>query len=304
MNGSGATGAGDGQASGGVEARIAGRMRDLGGFEVRRVLPAQERQRVGPFIFFDHFGPVAFGPGQGMDVRPHPHIGLATVSYLFEGEIVHRDSLGSRQPIRPGDVNWMVAGQGIVHSERTSADVRAQGGRVHGLQCWVALPIDAEEVAPRFEHHPGATLPVVRHPGATLRVVAGSAYGLTAPIGVLSPTLYVDVELAAGAEVPVDDEHQERAVYVVAGSVVCQGQRIEPGVLTVLRPGAALSLVADQPARAVLIGGAPLAGPRHIEWNFVSSSSERIEQAKSDWRERRFPTVPDDAQERIPLPGE
>ncbi|HET6146563.1 MAG TPA: pirin family protein [Polyangia bacterium] len=299
---SGAEGTGDG--SDATLARIAGRARDLGGFEVRRVLPAHERQRVGPFIFFDHFGPIAFGPGQGMDVRPHPHIGLATVTYLFEGEIVHRDSLGSRQPIRPGDVNWMVAGQGIVHSERTSADVRTRGGRVHGLQCWVALPSDAEEVSARFEHHPGASLPVAHRRGATLRVIAGSAYGLTAPTGVLSPTLYVDVELAAGAEVPVDGEHEERALYVVEGSVACGGQRVDPGVLTVLRPGASASLAADAPARAVLIGGAPLAGPRYIEWNFVSSSRERLEQAKSDWRERRFPTVPGDENERIPLPGE
>ena len=295
---------GDGEGSGATLARIVGRARDLGGFEVRRVLPAHERQRVGPFIFFDHFGPVAFGPGQGMDVRPHPHIGLATVTYLFEGEIVHRDSLGSRQPIRPGDVNWMVAGQGIVHSERTSADARARGGRVHGLQCWVALPTDAEEILPRFEHHAGASLPVAHRRGATLRVVAGSAYGLTAPTGVLSPTLYVDVELAAGAEVPIDGEHEERAVYLIEGSVVCGGQRLDPGVLTVLRPGASPSLAADAPARAVLIGGAPLAGARYIEWNFVSSSRERLEQAKSDWRERRFPTVPGDEKERIPLPGE
>jgi redox-sensitive bicupin YhaK (pirin superfamily) len=293
-----------GGAGGAIQARIAGRARDLGGFEVRRVLPAHERQRVGPFIFFDHFGPIAFGPGQGMDVRPHPHIGLATVTYLFDGEIVHRDSLGSRQPIRPGDVNWMVAGQGIVHSERTSADVRAVGGRVHGLQCWVALPTEAEEVSPRFEHHPGASLPVVRRPGATLRVIAGSAYGLTAPTGVLSPTLYVDAELEAGAEAPIDGGHEERAVYVIAGSVVCAGQRIDPGVLTVLRAGPALSLAAEGPARAVLIGGAPLAGLRHIEWNFVSSSRERLDQAKADWRARRFPTVPGDDKERIPLPGE
>jgi redox-sensitive bicupin YhaK (pirin superfamily) len=290
----------------GIAASIEGRRRDLGdGFEVRRVLPAHERQRVGPFIFFDHFGPIAFGPGQGMDVRPHPHIGLATVTYLFEGEILHQDSLGSRQAIRPGDVNWMVAGQGIVHSERTAAEVRAHGGRLHGLQCWVALPTDAEEVAPRFEHHAGAALPVVRRTGATLRVIAGSAYGMTAPAGVLSPTLYVDVELAMGAEVPVDGEHEDRAVYVIEGAVRCGEQSIGPGVLTVLQPEASLSLAAvGGPARAVLIGGAPLAGPRHIEWNFVSSSRDRIEQAKSDWRAHRFPVVPGDAVERIPLPGE
>ncbi len=294
----------DAAAGGVIAAQLAGRTRDLGGFEVRRVLPAHERQRVGPFIFFDHFGPVAFGPGQGMDVRPHPHIGLATVTYLFEGEIVHRDSLGSHQPIRPGDVNWMVAGQGIVHSERTSADVRARGGGVHGLQCWVALPTDAEEVAPRFEHHDQASLPVVRRPGATLRIIAGSAYGHTAPAGVLSPTLYVDVELAAGASVPVDGEHEERAVYVVSGTVRCDEQPLSPGVMALLNPGAVATLAAETPARLMLIGGAALAGARHIEWNFVSSSRERIERAKADWRERRFPTVPGDDKERIPLPGE
>ena len=285
-----------------ITLRIEGRARDLGSFEVRRVLPARERQRVGPFIFFDHFGPVAFGPGEGMDVRPHPHIGLATVTYLFTGEILHRDSLGSRQPIRPGDVNWMVAGGGIVHSERTPADARARGGTMHGLQCWIALPTEVEECAPRFEHHPGASLPVVRRGGATLRVIAGSAYGATAPIGVLSPTLYVDVELAAGATVPVDGAHEERAVYVVEGMVSCGDEPLSAGTMAVLRPSAPLSLAASTPARVVLVGGAPLAGPRHIEWNFVSSSQERIERAKSDWREGRFPMVPGDEHERIPLP--
>jgi redox-sensitive bicupin YhaK (pirin superfamily) len=285
-----------------IEQQLRGRARDLGGFEVRRVLPAHERQRVGPFIFFDHFGPVGFAPGQGMDVRPHPHIGLATVTYLFEGEILHRDSLGSQRAIRPGDVNWMVAGQGIVHSERTAADVRARGGRIHGLQCWLALPTEAEEGPPRFEHHPMASLPVVRRAGATLRVIAGSAYGVAAPTAVLSPTLYVDVELAAGAEVPIDGEHEERAVYLVEGAMACDGQRLEPGVLTVLRAGTSPSLAALTPARAVLVGGAPLAGPRYIEWNFVSSSRERIERAKDDWRAQRFPTVPGDELERIPLP--
>jgi redox-sensitive bicupin YhaK (pirin superfamily) len=288
--------------SGAIEQTIGGRTRDLGGFEVRRVLPALPRQRVGPFIFFDHFGPVAFPPGRGMDVRPHPHIGLATVTYLFEGEILHRDSLGSRQPIQPGDVNWMVAGRGIVHSERTPADVRAQGGSMHGLQLWVALPAEAEEVEPRFEHHAMATLPVVRRPGATLRVIAGSAYGATAPVGVLSPTLYVDVTLAPGASVAVDGEHEDRAVYVVEGAVECAGQRLTPGALTVLRAGADVSLSSEGEARAVLIGGAPLPGVRHIEWNFVSSSQERLQRAKDDWRASRFPKVPGDETEFIPLP--
>jgi len=285
-----------------IEQAIHGRTRDLGGFEVRRVLPAFPRQRVGPFIFFDHFGPVAFPPGQGMDVRPHPHIGLATVTYLFEGEILHRDSLGSRQPIQPGDVNWMVAGKGIVHSERTPADVRAQGGRMHGLQLWVALPTEAEEVEPRFEHHAMASLPVVERPGATLRVIAGSAYGVSAPTGVLSPTLYVDVTLAPGASVAVDGAHEDRAVYVVDGAVECAGQPLAPGAMTVLRAGADVSLSSRGAARAVLMGGAPLPGVRHIEWNFVSSSAERLQRAKDDWRAGRFPKVPGDEKEFIPLP--
>jgi redox-sensitive bicupin YhaK (pirin superfamily) len=237
-----------------------------------------------------------------MDVRPHPHIGLATVTYLFEGEILHRDSLGSRQPIQPGDVNWMLAGKGIVHSERTPADVRAQGGSMHGLQLWVALPTEGEEHEPRFEHHAMASLPVVRRPGATLRVIAGSAYGATAPVGVLSPTLYVDVTLAPGAGVAVDGEHEDRAVYVVAGAVECAGQRLVPGALTVLRAGADVSLSSAGGARAVLIGGAPLPGVRHIEWNFVSSSAERLQRAKDDWRAGRFPKVPGDETEFIPLP--
>ena len=288
--------------AGAIIQQITGRQRDLGGFEVRRVLPAFSRQRVGPFIFFDHFGPVTFPPGHGMDVRPHPHIGLATVTYLFEGQMLHRDSLGSLQTIRPGDVNWMVAGRGIVHSERTPADARATGGSMHGLQLWVALPTELEEVEPRFEHRDMATLPVVERAGASLRVIAGSAYGVTAPTGVLSPTLYVDVTLAAGASVAVDGEHEDRAVYVVDGTVECAGQRLQPRAMTVLRPGADVSLSSDARARAVLIGGAPLPGARHIEWNFVSSSRERLERAKDDWRAGRFPKVPGDDVEFIPLP--
>jgi redox-sensitive bicupin YhaK (pirin superfamily) len=293
-------GQGGGQSA--IEGVIAGRHRDLGGFEVRRLLPDGERQRVGPFIFFDHFGPVAFAAGQGMDVRPHPHIGLATLTYLFDGEILHRDSLGSQQIIRPGDVNWMLAGRGIVHSERTPAEARARGGRLHGIQCWVALPTDVEERAPRFEHHPSATIPVIRHPGVELHVVAGSAYGAVAPAGVLSPTLYVSAQLAAGAAVAVDDQHQERAIYVVEGTVTCAGQRLAAGSLAVLRPGASASFQAVDAARVMLLGGAALEGTRHIYWNFVSSSSERMEQAKADWRERRFPSVPGDELEFIPLP--
>jgi len=276
--------------------------RDLGGFTVRRALPSVQRRSVGPFVFWDHLGPVELAPGTGMDVRPHPHIGLATLTLLFEGEIVHRDSLGSRQPIRPGDVNWMVAGRGIVHSERTPRSDRTT--RLHALQTWVALPLADEEVAPAFEHHAESTLPAVALPGAALRVLAGSAYGQRAPAGVRSPTLYVHARLAPGAGLPVDDEHEERAVYVVEGSVECDGRRLEEGTMAILTPGARAQLAAPAAANVVLLGGARLDGPRHVWWNFVSSSRERIEEAKAAWRERRFPVVPGDEAEFIPLPVE
>jgi redox-sensitive bicupin YhaK (pirin superfamily) len=273
---------------------IEGRPRDLGGFEVRRVLPSRARQRVGPFIFFDHFGPVTFAAGHGMDVRPHPHIALATLTYLFEGEILHRDSLGSQQVIRPGDVNWMVAGRGIVHSERTPVEARARGGRLHGIQTWLALPRELEESAPRFEHHGTGSIPIVRRDGVELHVVAGTAYGATAPTGVLSATLYVAARLAAGASLAVDLGHEQRAVYVVAGTVLCGERPVAPGSMMVLPPGAERSLRASTAAQVLLIGGAPLAGERHLYWNFVSSSEERIERAKADWRDGRFPKVPGD----------
>ena len=285
-----------------IELVLEGRPRDLGGFGVRRALPSMQRRLVGPFIFFDHMGPVDLGAGHGMDVRPHPHIGLATVTYLFEGEIQHKDSLGSDQAIRPGDVNWMVAGRGIVHSERSSPSVRASGGPVHGIQTWLALPSDAEETDPRFEHHPQEALPVVNRPGASLRLIAGSAYGARAPTGVLSPTLYVHAHLTEGASLDVDDEHEERAFYVVRGAVVCEGARFEEGTLVVLRARAKAAVSAASAADVMLIGGAPLDGPRQIWWNFVSSSPERLERAKDDWREQRFPKVPGDDAEYIPLP--
>lgn len=282
---------------------IEGRARDLGSFAVRRTLPAMQRRSVGPFVFFDHMGPVSFPPGEGIDVRPHPHIGLATVTYLLEGDFVHRDSLGSEQTIRPGDVNWMVAGRGVVHSERTGAETRARGAAMHGLQTWVALPTSDEEIAPRFEHHPRATLPVVSRPGAELRVIAGTAYGARAPTGVLSPTLYVHARLDAGASLAVDDEHEERAVYAIDAPIECAGERLEPGTMAILRPGARVEIRATTgAANVMLVGGAPLDGPRHIFWNFVSSSKDRIEQAKGEWRERRFPAVPGDDVEFIPLP--
>jgi redox-sensitive bicupin YhaK (pirin superfamily) len=292
--------------SGEIEDVVEGRARDLGGFDVRRVLPARMgatgTRRVGPFVFFDHFGPVTFAAGQGMDVRPHPHIALATLTYLFDGEILHRDSLGSQQVIRPGDVNWMVAGQGIVHSERTPPDVRARGGKMHGIQTWLALPLADEETAPRFEHHAQAAIPVVRRPGAELHIVAGTAYGLTAPTGVVSPTLYVYARLEAGATIPVDDQHPERAVYVVDGTVSCGGRSLAQGMMALLRAGASSTVQALTPARVLLVGGGTLEGERHIYWNFVSSTRDRIERAKADWREGRFAKVPGDDVEFIPLP--
>ena len=279
-----------------------GRRRDLGGFSVRRVLPAAERRLVGPFIFFDHMGPADFAPGQGIDVRPHPHIALATVTYLFEGELMHRDSLGSAQPIRPGAVNWMIAGRGIVHSERTPPDVRARGGRLDGIQSWVALPKAREDDAPRFEHHAAESLPEVERDGARLRVLAGNAFGATSPVGVASPTLYVDCVLERSATLDVPDEHPERAVYVAHGEVTVQGASVGEGQMIVLPPGVRARIAADEDARLMLLGGAPLDGERHIYWNFVGSTPERIEAAKRDWREGRFPKVPGDEHEYIPLP--
>ncbi len=279
-----------------------GRRRDLGGFSVRRVLPAMERRLVGPFIFFDHMGPAEFPPGEGIDVRPHPHIALATVTYLFDGEIMHRDSLGSAQPIHPGAVNWMIAGRGIVHSERTPPEVRARGGRLDGIQSWVALPKAREDDAPRFTHHPADTIPRIERDGAVLRVLAGSAFGATSPVGVASPTLYVDAVMAAGATLAVPDEHEERAVYVAHGSVHVGALALGEAQMLVLDPGARATVRADEDARVMLLGGAPLDGERHIYWNFVASDKERIEAAKRDWKEGRFPKVPGDEREFIPLP--
>jgi redox-sensitive bicupin YhaK (pirin superfamily) len=255
---------------------------------------------VGPFIFFDHMGPAALAPGEGLDVRPHPHIGLATVTYLFEGEILHRDSVGSVQAIRPGDVNWMTAGRGIVHSERTPEALRG-GARVHGIQTWVALPRAHEEAEPAFAHHAAATLPVVELPGATVRVIAGTALGARSPVGVFSETLYAAAELAPGASLVVPTEHDERAVYVVDGSAAVAGVALAPGEMAVLAPGGHVEVRAGASSTVMLVGGAKMDGPRFIWWNFVSSSRERIERAKAEWREDRFPPVPGET-ERIPLP--
>ncbi|HUN71002.1 MAG TPA: pirin family protein [Steroidobacteraceae bacterium] len=285
-----------------LAAVIDARTRDLGGFTVGRVLPSTARKLIGPFIFFDHMGPAVFTPGRGIDVRPHPHIGLATVTYLFEGEIVHRDNLGSHQPIRPGDVNWMTAGRGIAHSERTGPGPRQAGSRLDGLQLWVALPLQHEETAPEFHHHPARDLPSLAVAGAQVRVLAGAAYGVTSPVRTLSPLFHVDAALPAGCELPLPSEHEERAAYIVSGVIECGNERAEHGRMLVFTPGAPVALRAVSDARVALIGGAPIDGERHLFWNFVSSSRARIEQAKRDWREGRFARVPGDEQEFIPLP--
>ena len=278
------------------------RKRDLGeGFFVRRVLPQAQRRLIGPFIFFDHMGPLQLPVGRGMDVRPHPHIALATVTYLFDGEIDHKDSLDSVQTIHPGDVNWMIAGKGITHSERSSPEARQAGVHLHGIQTWVALPLGQEEVEPRFEHHPQKTLPHLERPGVVLDVVLGTAYGKESPASVLSPTLYVHALLEANAPLEVDETHEERAVYVVEGAIELDGERYEESTMVVLEPSAHVTLRAQDKTRLMLLGGAKLEGERHIYWNFVSSSPERIERAKDDWKNDRFPNVPGDP-ERIPLP--
>lgn len=283
---------------------IEARQRDVGGFFVRRVLPTLQRKLVGPFIFYDHLCRVDFAPGQGLDVRPHPHIALATVTYLFEGAFLHRDSLGYAQLIQPGDVNWMIAGRGIAHSERTPPELRQSGGPLHGIQCWVALPREHEEIEPSFAHHPRATIPRVKRPGVELAVVAGTAYGQASPVRVLSPTLYCAAELAAGARLVVDEQHRERAVYVASGALSLGPDEPEfgEGHLLILPQGTTVELYTRGGARAMLLGGAPLDGERHIFWNFVSSSLERIERAKDDWKNGRFGTVVGDEQEFIPLP--
>jgi len=289
--------------SGPLDVAIVPRTRDLGdGFEVRRVLPAIQRRMVGPFVFFDQMGPVVLGPGHGLDVRPHPHIGLATVTYLFDGAILHRDSLGTSRTILPGAVNWMTAGRGIVHSERTPSETRVAGGRLYGIQSWVALPREHEETAPSFGHWGAETLPIVAGDGVSVRVIAGMLYGKRSAVPTFSDLFYADATLAANAVLMLPAEHEERAVYIVEGEVELAGEIFAPLQLLVFRPGEAVAVRAGAPARLLLLGGAPMDGPRHVWWNFVSSSRERIEQAKADWKARRFPSVPGDAEEFIPLP--
>ncbi|HEY1474098.1 MAG TPA: pirin family protein [Pseudolabrys sp.] len=276
---------------------------DLGdGFSVRRALPSARSRMVGPFIFFDHFGPAEFRAGNGLDVRPHPHIGLATVTYLFDGEIMHRDSLGTAMAIRPGEVNWMTAGSGIVHSERTGPAKRAAGGPIHGLQMWVALPAAKEEIDPGFAHHATDEFPLVKDDEKFVRVVVGSLYGAQSPVPTVHETIFGNVALRAGAKLPLDTDHEERAIYVVDGTIDIAGDRFEAGRLLVFKPGDNVTIAAATDAHFVILGGASMDGPRHIWWNFVSSRKERIEQAKAEWAAGHFGKVPGDEIEFIPLP--
>ncbi len=284
---------------GAVELLIEPRVRSLGEFDVRRVLPAAKRRMVGPFVFFDHMGPAVFPPGKGIAVRPHPHIGLATITYLFEGEIMHRDSLGYVQLIQPGAVNLMTAGRGIVHSERATDDI-AVTSRLHGIQSWIALPLEREEMEPGFIHYPAATLPEIDVDGCKIRVIMGTAFGRTSPVATYSPTLYLEVLMPPGTRLVFPAEAAERAAYVASGSVDIAGAPHVEGVMAVARQGAPLEVRATAESRVLVIGGDPL-GERHIWWNFVSSSRERIERGKQDWAAGRFGKVPGD-DELIPLP--
>ena len=276
--------------------------RSLGSFSVRRVLPSHQQKMVGPFIFFDHMGPADFPAGKGVDVRPHPHVCLSTVTYLFEGGMLHRDTLGTEIEITPGAVNWMTAGKGIVHSERTPPEERASGQNMHGIQTWVALPESHEDTAPSFEHHGKAALPMIEDGGVSLRLILGHAYGERAPANVFSDTFYADVTLAPGTRFPLPDDHEDRGLYVVEGAISIAGQDFEAGRMMVFRPGDRITV-----ARLMALGGATLGGPRYIWRNFVSSSREKIEAAKEEWRrgawgEGRFDLPPDDRAEFIPLP--
>ncbi|MCW2798517.1 pirin family protein [Nocardioides sp.] len=290
----------------GIETVVIPRSTDLGdGFTVRRALPSAQRRMVGPFVFFDQMGPVVLRGGHGLDVRPHPHIGLATVTYLFDGEILHRDSLGSVQPIRAGELNWMTAGRGIVHSERTPAEARAAGGRLFGIQAWVALPQAHEEDEPAFAHHPRSALPLLGDDGAEARLISGSLGGVRAPAVVHGDMFYADVVLKPGGRFRLPVEHVERAAYVVEGRIAVgapNGSVFATEQLVVFAPGAEIVVSAEGgAARLMVFGGEPMDGPRHLWWNFVSSSTERIEQAKADWQTGRFAQVPGES-EFIPLP--
>jgi redox-sensitive bicupin YhaK (pirin superfamily) len=284
-----------------IEERIIPRARDIGDFEVRRALPTARRMMVGPFIFWDQFGLEHFKPGQGMDVRPHPHIGLATVTYMFNGEILHRDSLGTVIPIRPGEMNLMSAGQGIVHSERTAPETRAAGHDLYGIQAWVALPRSHEDSAPAFTHFAASELPVLTGRGVTLRLIIGEMEGRISPVKLPMETIYAELQLEAGASLPFDARYVERALYTCDGEIDLNGERIAAGQMLVLKAGQAVTIRAVTAARVMLLGGEPADAPRHIWWNFVSSKLELLEQAKADWQQGRFAMVPGET-EFIPLP--
>lgn len=287
-----------------IETVIDTRARDLvDRFKVRRALPSRQRRMVGPFIFLDQMGPELLGEGRGLDVAPHPHIGLATVTYLFAGELLHRDSVGSVQPIRPGEVNWMTAGRGIAHSERTPQEMRTTGSELFGIQSWVALPTQYEETAPTFAHHGANELPVIEDQGKRVRLICGSLYGASSPVRLLSDMFYAEVILEGDARLQAPTDYEERAAYLVEGSIATDGETFHAGQLIVFKPGSEiiLSTPASGQARLMLLGGEPLDGRRHIWWNFVSSSPERIEQAKDDWKSGRFSPVIDET-EFIPLP--
>ena len=285
-----------------IEIVIDPRARDLGDFEVRRVLPFAKRRTVGPFVFFDHMGPVVFGPGKGVNVRPHPHIGLATVTYLFDGRIVHRDSLGTDIAVKPGAVNWMVAGRGIVHSERTAAEDLGRDAPMEGIQAWVGLPSADEETDPVFAHHAADDLPVFDRDGVTYRIIAGAAFGQSAPVTVFSPIFYLHGEAPAGSMIDLPGDYAERAIYIVSGSVSVDGENHDNGRMIVFAAGAAPVIEARADTRFMLLGGAPLDGKRTVWWNFVSSDPDRLEAAKKKWKSGGFDTVPGDDEEFIPLP--
>lgn len=284
-----------------LELLITPKEKNLGGFSVRRVLPAEHCPTIGPYVFFDHAGPASFAAGEGIDVRPHPHIGISTVTWLFEGEIVHRDSLGFEQPIRPGAVNLMTAGRGIVHSERASPEERAKESTLHGIQLWLGLPAEHQETPPAFTHYAPSDIPVSQGAEPSVKLIMGEAYGLRSPVKTFSPTLYAEVLFSDAGDLDMPDGYEERAVYVVEGGVTIGGCRVQDGQMAVIRPGAKASIRAGKRARVMLIGGQPLGAKPTVWWNFVSNSKERIEQAKRDWTEGRFDSVPGD-DEFIPLP--
>jgi hypothetical protein len=294
--------AGDKFACEALELVVVPRSVDLDDFAVRRALPHSTRRTVGPYVFFDHFGPAEFRSGKGLDVRPHPHIGLSTLTYLYDGEIIHRDTLGVNAAIHPGEVNWMTAGRGIVHSERTAPERRVDGEPLHGLQLWIGMMSKDEEIDPGFAHLGGDELPVINGEGKAVRVVAGKMFGAASSLKTTSETIFADISLEAGAAMPLDPDYEERAIYVSSGEIDIAGDRFDTGRLLIFRPGDRITVNAIKPSRIAVVGGAPLDGPRYVWWNFVSSRKERIEQAKDEWKQGRFGKISGDEIEFIPLP--